>query len=341
MARIKNEPKEDIIPLPISVTGSSGITHWYLSWKNWLFSRPSRPTGIYVDFGKFVWIQQEDHQLYQQGYFGKGTLSRSDPTWYSRLQQAHSQQQMAPEQVTAARRKQRKQQRRMKAQGQSVSFSVNQPVDESESFVDDQRSLQQLADWTQMENQECFQLDLFEAFFLVYGIDVLDIQDKEQRLLSIEDCWNLFSHAFSCQLQPWCQPPLGTSSMNMYAVNYIAYHYYRSQGWVPKDGLKFGVNFVLYQLGPKYRHAEFAVLVIPCIMSTTEHHHKQQQDILYNWTHLLRINRICSQVKKTLVLCYVTLPPSDICDTWHLSIMNHCTVRQVILKRWSPESNRD
>lgn len=90
MSKVKRQPQNELIPLPIDLNNSR-IYYWYSTLKNWIFSSSAssttRPTGVYLDHGKFVWILQNDQLLYQQGHFGKGTLSRSDPTWYSRLQQ--------------------------------------------------------------------------------------------------------------------------------------------------------------------------------------------------------------------------------------------------------------
>lgn len=136
-------------------------------------------------------------------------------------------------------------------------------------------------------------------------------------------------------------------------MNYAVYHYYRSLGWVPKTGSKFGVDFgtsdglkkhayvlfltlsfstylVLYQSGPKFRHADYAVTVIPLYNGKAMEKEK-------SWDWLLRLNRICTQVKKTLILCYVSLPH----DTSTCTDLNEYTIRQVIYKRWSPQKNRE
>lgn len=194
MSQIKKQPKENVVPLPISLgTGS----HWYTMLKRW-FSSPKRLTGIYMAYGKFVWIQQQDHALYQQGHFGKGTLSRSEPTWWSRLTQAHQgkwnakeetcllslfcvcvcvyvDHELTPEQITVARRKQRRQQPRNKRS--QANFTTSN-LDDDPAQQEDLWTLTELAEWAQGENYECFQLDLFEAFFLVYGLDILNILDK-------------------------------------------------------------------------------------------------------------------------------------------------------------------
>lgn len=39
-------------------------------------------------------------------------------------------------------------------------------------------------------------------------------------------------------------------------ASYAAYKYFRENGWVPKSGLKYGTDFVLYRKGPAHRHAE-------------------------------------------------------------------------------------
>lgn len=86
---------------------------------------------------------------------------------------------------------------------------------------------------------------------------------------------------------------------------------------------------VLYKSGPRYRHADYAVTIIPLYANKIEE--------AKSWGWLLRLNRICTQVKKTLILCYVTVPANT--DTHHA--LNEYHIRQVIYKRWSPQKNRE
>ena len=51
------------------------------------------------------------------------------------------------------------------------------------------------------------------------------------------------------------------SLIENFCENYAVYHYFRSKGWVVKDGTKFGVNFLLYQEGPAYYHAQYSVKI--------------------------------------------------------------------------------
>lgn len=43
---------------------------------------------------------------------------------------------------------------------------------------------------------------------------------------------------------------------NPFLVSYVAYHHYRSLGWVVKTGIKFCVDWLLYKRGLVFSHAE-------------------------------------------------------------------------------------
>ncbi|GAA5864983.1 hypothetical protein JCM3774_003929 [Rhodotorula dairenensis] len=126
-----------------------------------------------------------------------------------------------------------------------------------------------------------------------------------------------------------------------FLLSYAAYHHFRSLGWVTRSGTKFCVDWVLYgQGGPVGGHAEFAVLIIPTYVdpddaksnpfrstSTLAVHadpdlraasidgepdgeHRQGEGERKNsWRWFHTVNRVCSGVKKTLVLLYVVIPP--------------------------------
>lgn len=112
---------------------------------------------------------------------------------------------------------------------------------------------------------EHLQLNLQEAFFLAYALSCLKIYDTSevfqiffffffyisfffssqckpdnhllpQRELTIQEMWSTFlcvPHALSSNL---------IAADNPFIVQYVAYHYYRSRGWVAKSGVKFGVD---------------------------------------------------------------------------------------------------
>uniref|UniRef100_A0A5F9CV65 tRNA-intron lyase n=1 Tax=Oryctolagus cuniculus TaxID=9986 RepID=A0A5F9CV65_RABIT len=89
---------------------------------------------------------------------------------------------------------------------------------------------------------EYLQLSLEEAFFLVYALGCLSIY-YEKEPLTIMKLWEAFSAV---------QPTFRTT--------YLAYHYFRSKGWVPKVGLKYGTDLLLYRKGPPFYHARFGAI---------------------------------------------------------------------------------
>lgn len=110
-------------PLPVGRTPSKRTQTEPLSWWDW-FNELSKwvydgastaPVyrAWYDDMTKSVWMYDtgEAHQLWTQGFFGKGNLSRSEPTWVARKEaewSARERGEMTAEQMTQRRREERK-----------------------------------------------------------------------------------------------------------------------------------------------------------------------------------------------------------------------------------------
>eukprot|EP01132_Coremiostelium_polycephalum_P001948 gene1948-2384_t len=74
-----------------------------------------------------------------------------------------------------------------------------------------------------------------------------DVNANNKKILykmTIDECWNVFSKE---------EPN--------FLANYIGYHYFRSIGWVPKSGIKYGCDFVLYKMKPDLIHAQYGVAI--------------------------------------------------------------------------------
>lgn len=128
------------------------------------------------------------------------------------------------ENITAERRKQRR----------GAKTTTN---DDSDVAVQQQQlwSSEELLEMTGGSDYEKLQLDMFEAFFLVYGINTLQIYSND-KVLSIDECWTRFTRILD--VDGYCR--------NIFAVQYAVYHHFRSLGWAPKRGTKFGVDFGKY-----------------------------------------------------------------------------------------------
>ncbi|KAF7940538.1 uncharacterized protein EAE98_000665 [Botrytis deweyae] len=197
-----------------------------------------------------------------------------------------------------------------------------------------------------IEDQEHFQLTMEEAFFLSYGLGALTVLDPVTKLaLSNQDLFSLFRK--SSYFPPTSNPSLSTD--DPFLVNYVVYHHFRSLGWVVRGGTKFSVDYLLYNRGPVFSHAEFAVLILPSYSDPywssgpfLQNYVKGKQERSWSWMHC--INRVITQVKKTLILVYVDIPaPVDgnIKANGVDELLGKYKVREVVLKRWSPNRSRD
>uniref|UniRef100_A0A674C202 tRNA-splicing endonuclease subunit Sen2 n=1 Tax=Salmo trutta TaxID=8032 RepID=A0A674C202_SALTR len=165
---------------------------------------------------------------------------------------------------------------------------------------------------------EYLQLTLEEAFFLVYALGCLSVYYNEEPL-SVLQLWEMFRSV---------QPHFETS--------YMAYHYFRSRGWVPKPGVKYGTDLMLYRKGPPFYHASYSVVVEkvdqPCRGGALRP---------FSWRSLAALSRITGNVSKDLMLCYV-IYPSHLTEE-HLSspdCLCRVKVQEIILSRWISSRER-
>ncbi|EPQ62457.1 Bgt-4639 [Blumeria graminis f. sp. tritici] len=189
-------------------------------------------------------------------------------------------------------------------------------------------------------NEEHFQLTLQEAFFLSYAFGCLQVLDPTTKLPIPAKI--LFQR---CQKESHFPPQSNqvTPPDDSFLVNYVVYHHFRSLGWVVRSGIKFSVDYMLYNRGPVFSHAEFAILILPSYSdpywSSTDYLKEYSQRKQHrSWAWMSCINRVITQVKKTLVLCYVDIPrPLSIEEENDLSpksILARYTVREFILNRF-------
>ncbi|KAH6611530.1 trna-splicing endonuclease subunit sen2 [Trichoderma cornu-damae] len=192
-------------------------------------------------------------------------------------------------------------------------------------------------------NKEHLQLMPEEAFFLSFGLGVLEITDPASgRVLSRQDLFSLFrQYSYFPPRNSPDEPDLEPD--DGFLVHYAAYHHFRSLGWVPRAGIKFGVDWLLYARGPVFDHAEFGLIVIPSY-SDAWWKREGRQGPRKPWSWLHSVVRVLSHVTKSLVLIYVDVPPPDkFEDALRDGIteaMKLYRVREVMVKRWSSNRNR-
>ncbi|KAG2158294.1 uncharacterized protein EDB93DRAFT_657958 [Suillus bovinus] len=340
-------------------------------------------TALFDPLTRSAWVSNPGDAtlLWQRGFFGKGDLSRSEPSWLARQINARKMKGKAltSEEITAKRRAERKQFKldRAKAiaaaaaeaetafneQGRIIapgiapdgtriipSAATWKPTSAS---VASERSPEDVAPDDEEENEpiqdlEHLQLSLQEAFFLVWALDCLTISNPETNVsFTLAEIWNTFQNAHVPSLIPQPNAPSRSRFDNPFLVSYVAYHHYRSLGWVVKSGIKFCVDYLLYKRGPVFQHAEFAIVVIPTYEDPEDQANspfKLQNAEPFTWSWLSTINRVNSQVQKTLVLSYITIPAESRVSPKILSspaCFAHYSVREVVLRRFIPARMRD
>jgi tRNA-splicing endonuclease subunit Sen2 len=197
-----------------------------------------------------------------------------------------------------------------------------------------------------IHNEEHLQLTLEEALFLSYGLGVLTVLDPRTKVaIPQEQLFSTFRRYY--QFLP-SNNPIEVFD-DPFTMSYVVYHHFRSLGWVVRGGTKFGVDYLLYNRGPVFSHAEFAVLVLPSysdsVWSSTAElrdYVAKKQSKRWSWLHC--VNRVNSQVKKTVVLVYVDIPPPTAQREEEMGldgVLKRYKVREFVLKRWLSNRMRD
>ncbi|XP_077181777.1 tRNA-splicing endonuclease subunit Sen2 isoform X2 [Paroedura picta] len=142
----------------------------------------------------------------------------------------------------------------------------------------------------------------------------------EEAPLSILKLWEFFS-----EVQP------------NFRTTYMAYHYFRCKGWVPKVGLKYGTDLLLYRKGPPFYHASYSV-VAELVNGDFEGSSQRS----FSWKSLTSLNRTTANVSKELMFCYL-IKPSDMTEEEMSSpeCFKRIKVQELILHRWVSSRERN
>lgn len=366
--------------------------------------------------------------FWERGFFGKGSLSRSEPSWFEREKRRHGLgANETSEEITRKRREARKFFKKERARKETEAIEEKlveegrkapncdteaSPEADSKSGLSATPSRQSSATAgaqaspnlertphnsdvslkghrsgplnhvrearsksknnagsitvSNIRNEEHLQLCPEESFFLVYGLGVLQIRDsvtsEEMPTESLFSRFRQFSYFPPRQ-------PFDLHPDDPFLVSYVVYHHFRSLGWVVRPGIKFAVDYLLYNRGPVFSHAEFAVVVLPAYThphwhSNPELSQRTRKKETKSWWWLHCVNRVQSQVRKSLVLVYVEIPPplwaealpppetqtsNDDKETVILkaeqdnitATLKRYKIREMTIRRWTPNRSRD
>ncbi|KAA1468778.1 hypothetical protein DENSPDRAFT_794957 [Dentipellis sp. KUC8613] len=339
-----------------------------------------RCEGIFDPTTRSVWItnSKDSMILWRRGFFGKGNLSRSEPSWLARQINARKTAgKTTSEEITAKRRAERKQFKIDRAKAIAAAAAEAEAAFAEGRIISTEEmkaSIPSAATWKPspspatatepapeapvqeedldpepLEDLEHLQLTLPEAFFLAWALDCLTVLDpKTMEPMTLHDMWRSFQGAhLPPPLSPISADPHGLRADNPFLIHYFFIHHYRSLGWVVKSGIKFCVDYLLYKRGPVFQHAEFAMVVIPVYEDSEDEKtspFRLQNVSPFTWQWLSTINRVNSQVQKTLILSYVTIPARSRVSAELLgspACFAHYSVREVTVRRFIPARMRD
>ncbi|KAK2595058.1 tRNA splicing endonuclease subunit sen2 [Conoideocrella luteorostrata] len=192
-------------------------------------------------------------------------------------------------------------------------------------------------------NKEHLQLTPEEAFFLTFAFGALCVSDpKSGNNLTTKELLTIFrQHSYFPPRKGPDEPDLQPD--DSFLIHYAVYHHFRSLGWVPRAGIKFGVDWLLYRRGPVFDHAQFGLIVIP---SYSDPWWKARgiKGPKKTWPWLHSVVRVLSHVLKSLVLVYVDVPPPPKFDaaleSGYAEALRLYKVREITVKRWSANRNR-
>jgi tRNA-splicing endonuclease subunit Sen2 len=203
--------------------------------------------------------------------WGKGTLSRSQPTWRARkTAEMTGNQDSSLEAVTARTRKQRaafKTERLKKERDEREK--QRQEEAKERGAVEQKSNSTDIDDDSQQPTKKRHKTDddLVESELPVYTEDYLD---KETLQISPEDALFLMSLVLLCihhnnplTLNEFLHLIVPTSQPDdPFLVRYIDYYHFRRQQLIVKTGLKFSVDYLIYHAPIPFVHAAHCVNVL-------------------------------------------------------------------------------
>ncbi|KAL1122356.1 hypothetical protein AAG570_003761 [Ranatra chinensis] len=169
---------------------------------------------------------------------------------------------------------------------------------------------------------ENLQLTLEEAFFLTWALGCLEVADTMGNYMSPVTMWRVFKE-----------------SKEDFVEKYVAYHYFRSKGWVVKPGLKFGGDFLLYKKGPPFYHASY-IVVVDVMNSSFKRSTSEDNKRKFSWMYISSLNRLAESAKKEILMCQIKWPDVSDDEMKSPEVLKKFAVNESLFRRWLPSQER-
>ena len=145
------------------------------------------------------------------------------------------------------------------------------------------------------------------------------------------------------------RPEDGKSPGGGFIAKYAAHAHFRNQGWLPRSGLQYGADFVLYRNHPSLVHSDFCVVLAPDAGGGASGDAEANAGEiaptaprarlgLRKWTEVQAASRLCVQVNKGLISASVTF--SETADASTPACLRSIAVEETEVRRFNPERNK-
>lgn len=162
---------------------------------------------------------------------------------------------------------------------------------------------------------EHLQLTLVEAYYASFVAKALHLCDsKGNSLASPPATWRLFNFRAGPTFAP----------------TFVAYARYKAAGWLPRSGLKYGVDWVLYPVSMKrHTHSPYCV-----VLNFTTAADASKLD--RSWVALQNRLRLVKNVAKTLIVAEVAYSPEIDMSLDVREAFKNVTITELTIDRWVP-----
>lgn len=283
--RAGNKVLQQSLPIPVSsltgVNAGNDVWRWYygtlVSNRDDSLVKAHGSGSTSVNPGPYVQVSEENGGpaiLAQMGFFGRELVPQNDEVLVRVVEDFD-----LPD-----------------VNGQSLQ-SCQKPQD---SGAGEAKELQpQALDYEYDEDETRYALSLEEAFFLSFGLGCLLVDSREDpdAHMDLDTMWRTF-----CSLQTG------------FPQRYLAYHHFRTKGWIVRDGVKFGNDFLIYKDGPPFYHASYSVTVKLNVQNGNGLNVGKNLDGS-GWADVMGLNRVTESAAKELLILEVNLTTISDVDT--------------------------
>ncbi|ODV67117.1 hypothetical protein HYPBUDRAFT_109535 [Hyphopichia burtonii NRRL Y-1933] len=330
-------------PLPVKVYGGlpTIFPHNPISWIyfGYVYIRVLREVGleqtIEVEVEDRVFkVDREESMmiLWRQGFFGKGNLSRSEPTWRERIKRLNEEE-LSNEDITKVRREERKRFKNERSKLQELELKQRQDIINPQEQLEMNALQKKLEEFKVNYDSKKIKPDVI---IQDANLEYLQLQPVEVMFLKYLSAIKIFDNGLELTNEQLFQKCTGQhqdqiTSSNQFILEYVVYHHFRSLGWCVRSGIKFGCDYLLYKRGPPFSHAEYGIYLM-----TGEK----------KWTDIQALTRVIGGVKKCFVLVYIDIPDlqqfNQALQTKNCSdLLKLYKVTPILYKRWVPSKTRD